>query len=159
MRNLHSKTKTSRKPNSQVSRLEAIHRLVNRHPYRIGEVEQKLSGIKPGFLTPYCLVYFKYLNVRHHFNCYKLENTIEHLELANDLIDDMDATAYETGVKINNSEYHFTRAFVKFVLGTVSTDEYETPFIKSKAKRITDTALRCDPKSQKFLWLQNQLAA
>lgn len=159
MRNLNSNKKTTHNPNSNLSRLEAIHLLINRHPYQVADVEKALSKVKPSILTPYCLVYFKYLNVRHHFNCYKVENAIEHLELASGLLDDMDVTAYENGIKINNDEYHFTRAYVKFVLSTVSIDEYEIPYIIAKAKRITDTALSFNPNNSKFIWLQKQLVA
>ena len=71
MRNLNSNKKTTHNPNSQISRLETIHRLINGRTFQPELVEEKLSAIKPSYLTPYCLVYYKYLNVRHHFNYYK----------------------------------------------------------------------------------------
>lgn len=159
MRNLNSNRKTTQKPNSQISRLEAIHRLINGRTFQPELVEEKLSKIKSTYLTPYCLVYFQYLNVRHHFNYYKAENTIEHLELASGLLDVMDKTAYEKGVKVNCHQYHFTRAYIKFVLGRLSTDAHEVSFTIAKAERITDNALRFNPYSSKFIWLKKQLTA
>lgn len=159
MRNLHSNQKTTHNTKSQISRLEAIHRLINGRSFQPELVEEKLSKINTDYLTSYCLVYFKYLNVRHHFNCYKQENAIEHLELASGLLDDMDRTAYQQGVKICNDEYHFTRAYVRFVLSTLSFDEYETPYLLSKVRRTVDNALNYNSNNQKFVWLQKQLVA
>jgi hypothetical protein len=159
MRNLNSNKKTTRKSTSLLSRLEAIHRLINGRSFQPELVEEKLSKINPAYLSSYCLVYHQYLNIRHHFNCYKAENIIEHLELASGLIDTMDATAHAKGVKIRCDEYHFTRAYVKFTAGKFSTDEYETPYIIAKAQHITDNALRFNPDLSKFVWLQGQLAA
>jgi hypothetical protein len=159
MRNLNSNKKTTRKSKSQISRLETIHRLINGRSFQPELVEEKLSKINPAYLSPYCLVYYQYLNVRHHFNYYNAENAIEHLELVSGLIDTMDAAAYTKGVKISCDEYHFTRAYVKFTAGKLSTDEYETPYIIAKAQRITNNALRINPNLSKFVWLQEQLAA
>jgi len=159
MRNLHTNATATHKENSQLGRLETIHRLINGRTFQPELVEEKLSKINSDYLTPYCLVYFKYLNVRHHFNCYKQEDAIEHLELACDLLDDMDTTAYEQGVKICNDEYHFTRAYVRFVLSTLYFDEFETPWMLSKVRRITDNAVNYNPHNLKFVWLQKQLVA
>jgi len=159
MRNLNSNKKTTHNPNSQISRLETIHRLINGRTFQPELVEEKLSAIKPSYLTPYCLVYYKYLNVRHHFNYYKAENAIEHLELAFGLLEDMDYTARKNHIKIVNDEYHFTRAYVRFVLTTLSADDYETPFIIDKVRFITETALGFNPNSSKFNWLQTKLVA
>ncbi len=159
MRNLNSNKETTHNPNSQISRLEAIHRLINGRNFQPELVEEKLSKIKPSYLTDYCKVYFQYLNVRHHFNCYKQENIIEHLELAKGLLDEMDRTARKFGIKVPNDEYHFTRAYVRFVLTTLSADDYETPFIIEKVRFITATALGFNPNNSKFVWLQKQLAA
>lgn len=159
MRNLNLKQKATRKPTSQISRLEAIHRIINARTFQPELVEEKLSKINPSYLSPYCLVYYQYLNVRHHFNYFQAENIIEHLELASGLIDTMDETAFENKVKVRCDDYHFTRAYVKFVASKLSTDEYEAPFIKAKSERIVTTALRFTPQSSKFIWLQQQLVA
>jgi len=159
MRNLNSNKKTTNKPTSQIGRLETIHKLINGRTFQPEEVEEKLSKIKQEYLTPYCLVYYKYLNVRHHFNFYRTEDIIEHLELAFGLLEDMDYTARRNGIKIINDEYHFTRAYIRFVMSKISYDDYSSPLIISKAKRITEIALSFNPNNSKFLWLQNQLAA
>jgi hypothetical protein len=159
MRNLNINKKTTRKSTSQISRLETIHKLINGRAFQPKLVEEKLSKINPSYLSPYCLVYYHYLNVRHHFNYFKAENIIEHLELASGLIDTMDATAYQKRVKITCNEYHFTRAYVKFTASKLSTDEYEAPYIKAKSERIVAKALSFAPKSSKFVWLQQQLVA
>ncbi|MDG5490610.1 hypothetical protein [Psychroserpens sp. SPM9] len=159
MRNLKSSKKPTRNPNSQLSRLESIHKLINGRAFQPSLVEEKLSQINTSYLTPYCLVYFKYLNVRHHFNYYRAEGALEHLELSMGLLNEMDQTAYKLKVRISNDEYHFTRAYVRFTVSFHSEDEYDTQFIISKVKHITDNALRINPKDSKFKWLKNQLAA
>ncbi|PQJ76496.1 hypothetical protein [Polaribacter glomeratus] len=159
MRNLNLNRKTTRKPTSQISRLEAIHRLINGRTFQPELVEEKLFKINPSYLSPYCFVYYQYLNVRHHFNYFQSENIIEHLELASGLIDTMDVTAYKNDVKVRCDEYHFTRAYVKFIASKFSTDDYEGPYIKAKSQRIVTNALRFTPNSSKFIWLQQQLVA
>jgi hypothetical protein len=159
MRKLNSNRKTTRKSTSQICRLEEIHRLINGRTFQPELVEEKLSKIIPSYLSPYCLFYYQYLNIRHKFNYYQAENIIEHLELASGLIDTMDVTAYEKGVKIKCDEYHFTRAYIKFITGKLSTDDYEMSFLIAKAKRITTTALTFNPICSKFIWLEQQLAA
>tara|TARA_R110002050_G_scaffold24066_1_gene64140 strand:+ start:11913 stop:12392 length:480 start_codon:yes stop_codon:yes gene_type:complete len=159
MRNLNVKQKSTRKSTSQISRLEEIHKLINGRKFQPYLVERKLSKIKPSYLSPYCLVYYQYLNVRHHFNYYKAENIIEHLELASGLIDTMDELAYSKSVRISCNDYHFTRAYIKMIASWLSTDDYETPFLKAKSERIVSKALLFNPNCSKFKWLQKQLQA
>jgi len=142
-----------------ISRLENIQTLVDAKQFNRELVFEQLLKINIKFLSPYRQVHYYYVSARFHFNCYKEDNAIEHLELASDLLDAMDELASEQRVRFDRNGYDFTRAYIKFVLANSYWDEYSSPYYLAKASRITDRALTIDPKSQSFKWLKKQLSA
>lgn len=154
-----TKKTSNKKSKGFFKRLEDIHTLIDAPRFNQELVSEFLDRIKPDYLSPYYKVYNLYLNAKFHFNCYKQEDAIEHLELASGLLDSMDALAYQKKVWINNPDHHFTRAYIKFLLATLYWDEDSSPYYLEKAIRITDCSLNHHPKHKGFIWLKNQFAA
>lgn len=154
-----TKKSSNKKPKAPFKTLEDIHILIDAPKFNQELVFKLLGKVKPEFLSPYYKVYNLYLNARFHFNCYKQEDSIEHLELASGLIDSMDALAYQKKVWVNNPDHHFTRAYIKFLMATLYWDEYSSPYYLEKTNRITDRVLNTNPNHKGFIWLKNQLEA
>jgi len=159
MRNLKPKRQKSRTFRTKFVRFEDIQKVIDAKTFDKEKAFSLLQKVRISRLKPFHLVQYYYLNVRFHFRCFKHENALEHLELANDLLDQMDKIAYEHKVKIRKSSYHFTRAYIKFLTSKLSFDEFTSPFQLAKAKRITSRALEFEPNSSTFLWLNKQLSA
>ncbi len=136
--------------------LEAIESLIRSKTFRELGFE-KLNELDTDTLSPEHLVHYHYLNGRYCVYLYKQNQDIEHLEWANDFFDDMVSIAYENKVRIQEIRFLFSRAHVKFQLSRLVWDEERKPWLLEKAKHITNTVLKFNPKNESFLWLKLQL--
>ncbi len=138
--------------------LKAIESLIKVSAYRkVGH--ELLMKLDSNSFNPKHKVQYLYLNGRYFLYCFKQDNDLENLENSNDFFDDMFKQAHQHKVKITDPRLFYSRAFVKFQLSKLVWDQDRKPWLLEKAKKITYTALRFNPKNDSFLWLEAQLLA
>ncbi len=120
------------------------------------KAKQRLSALESDNLSEKNLLFYYFLQARYYVKLYRQDNDVEHLEWANDYMDDVFHKAYKYNIKIRDNRYYYTRAYVKFQLSKLVWDEDRKPWLLSKAKSITEKALRFYPNNPSFNWLQTQ---
>ena len=152
----HSSKGVKRQNNQETSYLlKAIRSLIKVERYR-QEASQILDDLDSGGMNPENKVEYLYVSGRYHYYMYKQHEDMEALDWANDYLDEMATYAYEHKIPTGPSMV-YTRAFVKFKLAELVWDEDRKPWLLKKARHITDTSLKFDPKNSSFQWLKTQL--
>jgi len=150
----HNESKSSPKEFQNI--LDAIELLIKSDTYR--EIGNELLGkFDTKILSPKQLAHYQYLNARYHVYMYRKDKDLEDLEYANDFLDEMTSSAFNSGYIIKDVRYLFTRAHTKYELAKTVWEEERKPWLLEKARHITQTALRFNPENSSFIWLQEQL--
>ena len=138
--------------------LNAIELLIKTNEHR--ELGSELLGkINYESLSAKHLAHYHYLNARYFVYKFRQENDMEHLEYANDFLDQMMSSAYENNYTVSEARFLFTRAHTKMQLAELVWEEERKPWLLSKANHIVEVSLRHHPENSSFLWLQQKLSA
>lgn len=115
----------------------------------------KLLEIDADLLVVKNRIYYYYIKGKYYVLEFKDSNNkqIELLEFGNDCYTDMVAIAYENNFSIQETKFHFSRAYCKYLIGKHNSSKDIRRKLFRKVEQISERVLSYKSHNSSFLWL------